>query len=240
MVLRNATVLTMDPVLPTADAVAIAGDTITAVGTEIEVLAAAAPNATIVDIGGRVLLPGFNDAHCHRISDRESSGYESAEAAIQDALAGGWTSISELFVSEERLDELRALDDANRLRLRVNCYLPVNSLDDKFGVGPRRRSQPIEIASRRTKDPDARAGEQGSGSLDRGPRRMLRRAIERRSGPAAPAWATAVASAGPGFVEPEARHEVPLLDLGEGGHPVIGATGCMRIREHRVIGAAFR
>ena len=79
-------------------------------------------------------MPGFNDAHCHRIGDRDVSGYESAEAAIEDALAGGWTSVSELFVSQERLDELRALDDAGRLRLRVNCYLPVNYLDDKFGV----------------------------------------------------------------------------------------------------------
>ncbi len=134
MMLRNATVLTMDSASPAADAVAIVGDTITAVGTEAEVMAAAAPNATIVDLDGRVLLPGFNDAHCHRIGDREISGYESAEAAIEDALAGGWTSISELFVNQERLDELRALDDANRLRLRVNCYLPVNYLDDKFGI----------------------------------------------------------------------------------------------------------
>jgi predicted amidohydrolase YtcJ len=134
MVLRNATVLTMDPSHPTADAVAISGDTITAVGTEADVLAAVAPNARIVDVGGRIVLPGFNDAHCHRIGDRDISGYESAEAAIEDALAGGWTSISELFVNQERLDELRALDDANRLRLRVNCYLPVNYLDDKFGV----------------------------------------------------------------------------------------------------------
>ena len=134
MVFRNATVLTMDPASPAADAVAIVGDTITAVGTEAEVMAAAAPNATIVDLDGRVLLPGFNDAHCHRIGDREISGYESAEAAIEDALAGGWTSISELFVNQERLDELCALDDANRLRLRVNCYLPVNYLDDKFGI----------------------------------------------------------------------------------------------------------
>src|SRR5918993_228285 len=90
--------------------------------------------AALIDVGGRVLMPGFNDAHCHRIGDREQAGYESAETAIEAALAGGWTSITELFVNEERLDELRALDDAGRLRLRVNAYLPVNYLDDKFGV----------------------------------------------------------------------------------------------------------
>jgi predicted amidohydrolase YtcJ len=133
LVLRNGTLLTMDSSHPEADAVAITGDTITAVGTEADVLAASAPGATIIDLGGRVLLPGFNDAHCHRIGDRDISD-ASAEVAIENALAGGWTSISELFVNQERLDELRALDEAKRLRLRVNCYLPVNYLDDKFGV----------------------------------------------------------------------------------------------------------
>jgi predicted amidohydrolase YtcJ len=133
IILHNATVLTMDPTKPEAQALAISDDTITAVGTEAEVRAAA-PDASIVDVGGRVLLPGFNDAHCHRIGDRREAGYDSAEAAIEDALAGGWTSISEMFVNQERLDELRALDEAGRLRLRVNCYLPVNYLEQKFGV----------------------------------------------------------------------------------------------------------
>jgi predicted amidohydrolase YtcJ len=134
VVLRNATILTMDAARPTADAVAVVGDTIMAVGTEADVVAAAPPTARIVDVGGRVLLPGFNDAHCHRVGDRDISGYDSAETAIEDALAGGWTSISELFVNQERLDELQALDEAGALRLRVNAYLPVNYLDDKFGI----------------------------------------------------------------------------------------------------------
>jgi hypothetical protein len=134
MVFRNATVLTMDASQPTAKAVAVSGDTITAVGAEADVVAGVGPDALIIDVGRRVLLPGFNDAHCHRIGDREQSGYESVEAAIEAALAGGWTSISELFVDEDRLTQLRVLDDAAQLRLRVNAYLPVNYLDDKFGV----------------------------------------------------------------------------------------------------------
>ncbi len=133
LILRNATVLTMDPTNPEAQAVAITEDTITAVGRDAQVLAAA-PDATVVDVGGRVVMPGFNDAHCHRIGDRREAGYDSAETAIDAALAGGWTSITEMFVNQERLDELRALDEAGRLRLRVNCYLPVNYLEQKFGV----------------------------------------------------------------------------------------------------------
>ena len=117
---RGGTILTMDPEQPDAEAVAVQGDSIVAVGSEAEVMAAASPGAMVVDLGGRVLLPGFNDAHCHRIDAR---GSETVEAVIQDALAGGWTSISEMLVIAKSLDELRSLDDEGQLRLRVNAYL---------------------------------------------------------------------------------------------------------------------
>jgi predicted amidohydrolase YtcJ len=106
-----------------------------AVGSEAEVMAAASPGAVVVDLGDRVLLPGFNDAHCHRIDARGSGR---AEAAIQDALAGGWTSISEMLVLDERLDELRSLDDEGQMRLRVNAYLapyrPYNRDEQEPGI----------------------------------------------------------------------------------------------------------
>lgn len=127
VVFRGGTILTMDPEQPDAAAVAVQGDSIVAVGSEAEVMAAA-PGAMVVDLGGRVLLPGFNDAHCHRIGLR---GSETARVAIQDALAGGWTSISEMLVNAKHIDELRSLDDEGQLRLRVNAYLapylPANS-----------------------------------------------------------------------------------------------------------------
>jgi predicted amidohydrolase YtcJ len=132
LVLRNGRVLTMDPAMPEAEAVAIDGEAIAAVGSSTDILALA-PDATVMDLGGRMLLQGFNDAHCHRIGDRDLAGYDSAETAIQDALAGGWTSISEMFVNQERVDELTGLDEAGKLPLRVNAYLPVNYLDQKFG-----------------------------------------------------------------------------------------------------------
>lgn len=134
VVFRGGTILTMDPEQPDAEAVAIQGESIVAVGSEAEVMAAAPPGATVVDLGSRVLVPGFNDAHCHRLGDRGYIGIDSAEEVIQDALAGGWTSITELFVNQERLDEIRSLDERELLRLRVNAFLPVNFHDDKFGI----------------------------------------------------------------------------------------------------------
>ena len=74
VVFRGGTILTMDPEQPDAAAVAVRGDSIVAVGSEAEVMAAASPGAMVVDLGGRVLLPGFNDAHCHRIDAAGSEG----------------------------------------------------------------------------------------------------------------------------------------------------------------------
>jgi predicted amidohydrolase YtcJ len=52
---------------------------------------------------------------------------------IESVLSCGWTSISELFVNQDRLDELVLLDQQDDLRLRVNAYLPLNYQFDRFG-----------------------------------------------------------------------------------------------------------
>jgi predicted amidohydrolase YtcJ len=48
-----------------AEAIAIRGDRILAVGTRDEVLKTKGPETKIIDVGGRFLMPGFNDAHVH-------------------------------------------------------------------------------------------------------------------------------------------------------------------------------
>lgn len=68
MVLVNAKVHTVNPSQPTAQAVAIDDKgVIVAVGTEAEAKAAAGADAKIVDLGGRLVLPGFQDTHMHLI-----------------------------------------------------------------------------------------------------------------------------------------------------------------------------
>jgi predicted amidohydrolase YtcJ len=62
MILRNGTVRTLDPSLPTAQALAIAGDRI-AGGVGVHETALASPET--VDLGGRCVLPGFTDSHVH-------------------------------------------------------------------------------------------------------------------------------------------------------------------------------
>ena len=60
----NARVWTGDPGRPEAQAVAIAGDRIAAVGTT-DAIRGMAHGAEIVDAGGQFLVPGFIDAHVH-------------------------------------------------------------------------------------------------------------------------------------------------------------------------------
>ncbi|MBZ8118847.1 amidohydrolase [Roseovarius sp. LXJ103] len=64
-VIVNGRVLTMDASAPRAEAVAMAGGVILAVGSTAEMRALAGPGADIVDAGGSTVLPGFIDSHVH-------------------------------------------------------------------------------------------------------------------------------------------------------------------------------
>ena len=64
-ILKGATIRTMDRGLPLADAVALRGNAIVAVGSLSTVRAVAGEGALEIDLGGGALLPGFIDAHHH-------------------------------------------------------------------------------------------------------------------------------------------------------------------------------
>ncbi|MGH9331976.1 MAG: amidohydrolase, partial [Vicinamibacterales bacterium] len=65
LILTNGRVYTLDPAKPWAEAMAIAGDRILAVGAVAEVRALAGADTRTIDLAGGFALPGFNDAHVH-------------------------------------------------------------------------------------------------------------------------------------------------------------------------------
>jgi predicted amidohydrolase YtcJ len=68
LIINNAKVWTVDRKVPTAQAVAVLGDRIVAVGSNADVELWRGTTSQVIDAGGRLLLPGFNDAHVHFVS----------------------------------------------------------------------------------------------------------------------------------------------------------------------------
>ncbi len=67
LVLVNGRIHTVDPARPEAEAIAVCGERIGAVGSTTEIRAMAGPDTREIDLGGRRVVPGFNDAHVHFI-----------------------------------------------------------------------------------------------------------------------------------------------------------------------------
>src|SRR5512143_1121133 len=65
LVLFDGKLFTGDAARPTAEAVAIRGERIVAVGTSKEIVALAGEKTRRIDLRGRLVTPGFNDAHMH-------------------------------------------------------------------------------------------------------------------------------------------------------------------------------
>lgn len=80
LALVNAKVWTGDPRRPWADAIAVSGDTIVAVGSSAEVKKLA-PVQSVIDAGGRFVVPGFVDSHVHFLQ----GGLALASVQLRDA-----------------------------------------------------------------------------------------------------------------------------------------------------------
>jgi predicted amidohydrolase YtcJ len=90
LVLLNGKIVTVDPRFSIAEAVAVAGNRVIAVGKSSALHTLAAPGARVVDLGGRTVIPGLIDQHAHyaraaQLWSREArlDGVRSRRAAIE-------------------------------------------------------------------------------------------------------------------------------------------------------------
>jgi hypothetical protein len=65
LIITNAAVYTVDKQHPKAEAVAVIGDRIVALGSRADIDLWRGAKTKVIDAGGKLLLPGFNDAHVH-------------------------------------------------------------------------------------------------------------------------------------------------------------------------------
>jgi predicted amidohydrolase YtcJ len=101
LVLTNGKIVTLDPAQPRVEAIAITGGRISALGASRQVQAR--PGVRVIDLGGRLAIPGFIEGHGHFLSLGESkmnlnlTGVHSWDAivamvaaAAKEAKPGAW------------------------------------------------------------------------------------------------------------------------------------------------------
>ncbi len=65
LVLRNGVIVTVDEAVPNGQAIAILGDTILAVGSDDEIGRHVGPGTEVIDLEGKLAIPGFIESHGH-------------------------------------------------------------------------------------------------------------------------------------------------------------------------------
>lgn len=95
----NGKIFTAEPARPYAEAVAIRGDRIIAVGSRAEAGSALGHGAEIVDLRGNFLMPGLIDSHCHTVmgglglnsadNANEAKSVDELAAYVAEAKASG-------------------------------------------------------------------------------------------------------------------------------------------------------
>ena len=103
LILYNGKIFTSDTKQPNAEAIAIGGERILAVGSDEEIKKLSNAKTRLIDLQMRVVTPGFNDAHFHFMPDPKGFNLRFAtlepdwketsaaiEAAVKQVPAGGW------------------------------------------------------------------------------------------------------------------------------------------------------
>jgi predicted amidohydrolase YtcJ len=155
LILHHGKIVTVDAKFRIAEALAIKGERILAVGNDSEILRLKGPSTQTVDLQGKMVLPGLIDSHVHStaasmyefdhpIPDMESIQdvlryVRSRAAALQP---GQWISLSQVFITrlrEQRYPTRQELDQAapnNPVMFRTGPDAALNSMALKLsGVG---------------------------------------------------------------------------------------------------------
>ena len=105
LVLRGGKIVTVDDDVPQAEAIAVAGDTILAVGGDDYIGAFIGPQTRVIDLEGQLAIPGFIESHAHfasmgearsRLNLTTATSWEEIVAmvarAVDEAEPGKWIS----------------------------------------------------------------------------------------------------------------------------------------------------
>ena len=104
-IIRGGPIVTVNPAQPVAEAVAIAGGRIVAVGSEAEVMRHKGPATEVIDLAGKTLVPGFIDGHSHFMSLVDVQ----TQALCASPPAGPCKSVADVIAALKRVQERRKI-----------------------------------------------------------------------------------------------------------------------------------
>lgn len=131
LILHHGKIVTVDPEFRIAEAIAVRGDRVAAVGDNSEILSMTGPQTRQLDLEGKTVLPGLIDSHVHSpgaamyefdhpVPDMETIGdvlaYIKTRAGVLDD--GEWIRVSQVFIT--RLREQRYPTRAEMDRVAPN------------------------------------------------------------------------------------------------------------------------
>ncbi|KAK1319109.1 hypothetical protein QJS10_CPB04g00360 [Acorus calamus] len=103
LVITNATIHTSDPSLPSAEAMAVRDDRIVGIGSHASIQGFVGRGTRVLDVGGKIVVPGFIDSHVHLISGDGATArvalrsvrsrdefIRKVKEALKDAQKGDW------------------------------------------------------------------------------------------------------------------------------------------------------
>lgn len=140
LIVHHAKVVTVDAKFSIAEALAVRGDRIVAVGTNDDVRKLAGPKTEQIDAGGKTILPGLTDSHVHSNGaamyeydhpipemDTIDDLLKYVAARTQAVEEGDWISISQVFITRLR-------DQRYPTRKELDSVAPKNPV--VFSTGP--------------------------------------------------------------------------------------------------------
>ncbi|MER7809111.1 amidohydrolase [Streptomyces sp900116325] len=161
LVLTGGPVLTMDSARSRATTVAVTGDRITAVGHD-EVRELIGPKTEVVDLAGRLLVPGFQDAHIHPVT----AGLELAQFNLTDFRTAADTLAAVRAYADSHPDQewitgggwsMEAFDGGSPTRDRLDTVVPDRPVflvnRDHHGAWVNTRALTLAGITRDTPDP---------------------------------------------------------------------------------------
>ena len=121
IIFLNGNVITIEKEIPLAQAVAIRGNLIQAVGSDAEIMLYKGDDTAVFDLQNATLMPGFADGHTHYTRNKWGEGVP-IPSLMNDLLAFGLTSITEMHSTDEYINAMRAAEQNGEVDIRVNIF----------------------------------------------------------------------------------------------------------------------